>query len=520
MRRTLLTLVAFALTAVLLSPAQAAIIGHWAMDEGSGQTVADSSPSGNDGTRGPTAGADAQDPAWSLSVADANAVSRGPVLTFDGGNDYVNLSPHAGDYDGVSQGTAAGWFKTPSGGTQVILGASDSGDGSRELRLFLESGRLKYDIRGDSGPVGGQLTSLSNVNDDNWHHAAVTVDGTNRAILYLDGRPHVASNEPFFSGVNDLDAMAIGRNVDSGGPQWHFNGSLSDVAIWDEPLTEGQLRGVMAFGPSGGLPGAPVTEDVLAYWQFREKPPGSGTVNTERIVDSSPNGRDAFAGGGADAPDYVHGSPEYANGSALTFTNNRDAVIFRDGFNGFVGGGPAAGPDINFGQNDDFTIQALVRTTANQRGAICAKDVGSNSPSWWFRMLGDGTLQAIVDDSDPGGMGLVTGNIPINDGQWHHVAFVRDAVMDTVRLYVDYSFDAAGLDTTTLGHFNSNDIRIGEFNNGGTQFIGDIDFVRISGGALVPDQFVDLPEPGTLTLLAFGGVGFLARRRRQRKARG
>jgi hypothetical protein len=516
MRCKLLTLAAFVLTAALLSPAHAAIIGHWAMDEGSGQTVADSSPSGNDGTRGPSAAAEAQDPAWALSVADSNAVSRGPVLTFDGANDFVELSPHAGDYNGESQGTIGGWFKSGSGSDQVILAASDSGDGSSELRLFLESGRLKYDVRGDSGPVAGQLTSLSSTTDDNWHHAAVTVDSSNRAVLYLDGRPHVASDEPFFSGVSGLDAMAIGRNVDSGGPQWHFNGSLSDVAVWDEPLTEGQLRGVMAFGPSGGLPGAPVAEDVLAYWQFREKPPGSGTVNTERIVDSSPNGRDAFAGGGADAPDYVHGSPEYASGAALTFTGNRDAVIFRDGFNGFPDLGPPAGSDINFGQNDDFTIQALIRVPdgLSHTGAICSKDVGSNQPSWWFRVSGS-VLQAIVDDS-VGGNGLVTGTIPINDGEWHHVAFVRDAVMDTVRLYVDYNFDAAALDGTVGTQFNTNDIRIGEFNNGGRQFIGDIDFVRISGGALVPDQFVDLPEPGTLTLLAFGGMGLLARRKRRR----
>jgi hypothetical protein len=517
MRRTLLTPAALLLIAVLFSPAHAALVGHWAMDEGSGQTVADSSPSGNDGTRGPSGAAEGQDPAWSANVTDGNGRSRGPVLTFDGGNDFVNLAPHVGDYGGLSQGTVAGWFKTPSGSTQVILGASDSGDGSRELRLFVESNRLKYDIRGDSGPDGGQLQSLSNVNDDNWHHAAITVDGTDRAILYLDGRPHVATDEPFFSSVSDLDAMAIGRNVDSGGAQWHFNGSLSDVAIWDQPLTEGQIRGVMAVGPSDGLPKAPVAEDVLADWRFAEKPPGSGTVNTERLLDSSPNGRDAFAGGGANAPDYVYGSPDYANGSALTFTGNRDAAIFRDGFNSFAGGGPPAGSDINFGQNDDFTIQALIRVPdgLSQVGAICSKDVASNSPSWWLRVNGS-VLQAIVDDSDPGGIGLVTGSIPINDGEWHHVAFVRDAVMDTVRLYVDYGFDTAALDTTTLGQANGNDIRIGEFNNGGRQFIGDIDFVRISEGALVPDQFLDLPEPGTLTLLAFGGLGLLARRKRRR----
>ncbi len=42
----------------------AVLIGYWTFDEGSGQTAADSSGNGNDGTLGSSAGADAGEHAW------------------------------------------------------------------------------------------------------------------------------------------------------------------------------------------------------------------------------------------------------------------------------------------------------------------------------------------------------------------------------------------------------------------------------------------------------------------------
>ncbi|MEZ6190962.1 MAG: laminin G domain-containing protein [Phycisphaerales bacterium] len=48
-------------------------------------------------------------------------------------------------------------------------------------------------------------------------------------------------------------------------------------------------------------------------------------------------------------------------------------------------------------------------------------------------------------------------NVTVNDGEWHHVAAVRDADAGTLSLYVDYNFAGSIADTTTGDFGNAND---------------------------------------------------------------
>lgn len=60
---------------------------------------------------------------------------------------------------------------------------------------------------------------------------------------------------------------------------------------------------------------------------------------------------------------------------------------------------------------------------------------------------------------------------------------------------------------------------IGAFASGGCQVYGDMEFVRLSNGALDPSQFVQfITEPATLVLAAIGLVSLATFARRRRRA--
>jgi hypothetical protein len=216
------------------------LLAYWPLDDGAGQLARDLSANGNNGILGSGPSPDTADPSW---VTDP---VRGTVLEWAGDNgpaQWVDLTGHLDNFRNLAQGTILAWIKIPGGDVvDTILAASDSGDASSEIRFYYEQsyGGLLFDIRdGSSNPTGedGQVVGGTTVEDDNWHHVAITVDSSKNAVIYADGQPVGDGEEPFFSDVLDLDLMSLGRNVDSGGTQWVFQGRMSDVAVFDRPLS-------------------------------------------------------------------------------------------------------------------------------------------------------------------------------------------------------------------------------------------------------------------------------------------
>ena len=90
------------------------------------------------------------------------------------------------------------------------------------------------------------------VHDDKWHHVAAVVSGSGNR-LYVDGDAAPvtyaygnASSTYFFDDVPALDTMAVGRNVDSGGPQWYFDGRIDEVAVLSRALEAEEVRALAA----------------------------------------------------------------------------------------------------------------------------------------------------------------------------------------------------------------------------------------------------------------------------------
>lgn len=235
--------------------------------------------------------------------------------------------------------------------------------------------------------------------------------------------------------------------------------------------------------------------NVLACWDFSTQTPANTLPGGERVEDSCGD-HDAHVLESLDVTDGVR-----PGDGALAFSaGNADALLFEPGYD-FGDGGAAAGAEFDFQTGDGITLEALVRVPPSFSGAgsIVSKDVGAGQASWWFR-INNGVMQGFVGDGNI--QQGVTGESVINDGQWHHVALVRQAG-DSLNLYVDYQLDAT-VALPTQGDITTppgTPINIGAFNNGARELEGDIQMVRIARTNLAPHDFLLYDEVADLSVI-------------------
>jgi len=228
-----------------------------------------------------------------------------------------------------------------------------------------------------------------------------------------------------------------------------------------------------------------------ALWELNEKEPGQDAdLAADAIRDTHPDGHGLHMTA-EDAIAYTTGDPRYGGTPALAFTGIQRLRITD----------AATTNRLDFGADDSFTLEAVIRVPdgSTQTGNIVGKDVAANQPSWWFRVE-NGHPRFLVCDGP--NQPNVTSARAVNDGQWHHIAAVRDRAAGLLRVYVDYQEEGSNTDTTVGSLANGNAATIGMYNNGNRAFTGDIDWVRISTGARRPDQFVtiDHDQDGLPTL--------------------
>ena len=233
---------------------------------------------------------------------------------------------------------------------------------------------------------------------------------------------------------------------------------------------------------------------------------GTNLPSGSTVLDTHGNGEDAtLVGGGAS---IVEGSGVYGFGDsrALRFDGMDDRLRVAD----------TSDHLFDFEGDESFTLEAVFATSnhasggASGSGPLVAKDVGPGQPAYWLRVE-DGGLRFFVDD------GAQTADVvspaTVTDGRWHHVAAVFDAGVNEMRLYLDDEL----VDTcTTLAWgslANGNDLLVGGFNDGQKYFDGDLESVRISAGALDPQEFLRPVWTGVLgdvnqdAVLAGDGTG-------------
>ncbi len=221
------------------------LIGHWKLDETTGSSIVDSAGTSN-GTWNDNSG---------NSVAEET--TAGPVnkgITFDGTDDYIDLSATAvgtGSYDDI---TIAGWYK--SAGTSVsddqymvILG--DPVGGSRDVFMvgIDTAKRVRVLIESTAGN-GENYGGTSDVVDQSWHHIAAT---RTKAVggdinIYVDGVLEASHEVEDIHEDRTLTILGHSFIGDDPGATEQVNGTLDDIRVYNRALSGGEIAALYELG--------------------------------------------------------------------------------------------------------------------------------------------------------------------------------------------------------------------------------------------------------------------------------
>ena len=191
----------------------------------------------------------------------AQVGGRSLDLSATSSNDWVTVPK--GAVDDLNDFTFMTWLKTNHGASQQeIFHALGSSTGDDELEIYLDPGstdEIVLSVRDRQT----RLWSDIDLNDDAWHHVAVTRDGDD-VCLVVDGQQQDCDNNSVNSGSLDIredHSVVIGQEQDSFRSQastdgdfdasQSFVGYLDELKFYSSELTTSQVAQIYANESAG-----------------------------------------------------------------------------------------------------------------------------------------------------------------------------------------------------------------------------------------------------------------------------
>ena len=427
-------------------------------------------------------------PKMAVQLADGST-------SFDGTNDYVDLS-NVSNFANLTQGTISAWFKTPDlASYRTLVSGSDRSDGSSECILLLTNlGKIRY-VNQENASVAIEVDTTSAFDDNEWHHVALTVDGTGNKI-YVDGslQPVAyvngsSSTQKFFNDVNDIDSLKIGANEDNGGTETFFNGSMANVAIHSSALTQSQVQELMFAEKYSGL-STDLKNNLISWYDM-----GSSS-NPHNDLEGSNHGTNNGATVNTGYTYSPHGVVDPLNfgevysGRALSF----------DGSNDYTNCGSDSSLDNIW--NGGGTLSAWIFPESDGEGddaRIAEKRDTGNGWTFTTREESSGRCKLRVFINFSSTNGVYTSGADVTINAWNHVAVAYDSsgAGSSYRpvIYINGSVSALSATTDSVGTADSDASE--DFTIGGNKaqtriFDGKINHVKAFNNILTQDQVQEL----------------------------
>ena len=460
------------------------LMGHWTLDETTGSSIVDSAGT-SDGTWSDNSG---------NSVAEETAA--GPInkgLTFDGVDDYIDLSTTAvgtGSYDDI---TIAGWYKsagTSASDDQYMVILGDPVGGARDVfMLGIDEGKTVRVLIESTAGNGDDYYGTSDVIDRSWHHIAAT---RTKAVggdihIYVDGvleASHEVDDAHEDRTLNILGHSFIG---DDPGATEQVNGKLDDIRIYNRALSGGEIAALYELGDPDN---AAISNDLIGHWELDETSGPTAADSTVNANDGTMTGTTSVSG---------------------PFTN---AFEF-DGTGDYV----SVAHDADLNITGDITVSAWIYPhtfgSGYDENRIMFKGAGTHGDNLFTLDMDDSNITFnLHENSGPANTAAgcdatdeecARGATTLSANTWYHVVGTYDGA--TARIYVNGTLDGSN-DFVSTGTGNTDPLMIGGRDNNTDMFDGAIDDVRLYDRALSDSEISAMyqaagpcyrsPSPGTV----------------------
>ncbi len=391
---------------VVFNVSNSGLVAAYGFNENSGTVVNDNSGNGNNGTL-------TNGPSWSASGKYGSAIS------FDGTNDYINVSD-ANSLDLTNRMTVEAWvYATNLTGYKTAICKEN---GSSNLAYALSpnnstsgSSNQRPNTRIRIGSSTSTVTGTNKLSANTWTHLASTYDGS-VLRLYVNGVLASSTNVTGNISVT-TNPLRIGGST---ALSQYFMGMIDEVRIYNRALSQSEIQADM---------NAPIAPDVTAPTvSIIAPPPGdiSGTLNV--VANASDNiavvGVQFFLDGinlGSEdltAPySFTWNTTMTQNGSHTLTARARDAA-----------GNVATSPNLIVNVNNDH-VAPTVHITAPAAGTIAGTiditaDASDNTGVAGVQFLLNGVNLGAEDLSAPYSFTWNTTTLP--DGSYSLTAKARD----------------------------------------------------------------------------------------------
>jgi hypothetical protein len=446
-------------------------VAYWSLDEMNGTTAQDSSINDND-----------------LTLNSSSWTTSGKVSSAWNGTNATWMS-RADDSDFDMSATddysATFWFKSDAAsnpaGTEYLLNKANATTAGYAIYANT-SGQVCFGIDDDTtwSPDVASCTT-ADVYDGTWHHISAVRDTTaDKLLIYLDGILVDSDSDSTTATLENSLSLYVGdRDGTDNGDE--FAGDIDEIKIYRAVLTADQAKIVHNTGSAttvsadmnerDNITDGDYLSSLVGYWPMDENTGASGGT----VYDKSGSGNNGTLGTSMSETDWVPGK----HGSALNFDETTNDKLDM---------GDVAAYD--FGSSQDFTVTTWVRTTQSAAASnwpqIVGKEGDATRNGWLFNLHND-TSAGWFAQVYQGGTNYNTSSsvVDVADGDWHHLALVRNG--SSLEAWTDGTLtNSVSVSTGSIA--NAQSLIIGTDTWAGSEYLGDIDDVKIFNTALTAAQ--------------------------------